>query len=108
MAGWPRAPLRGDTVEAMSAEEIVLLDEAGHAVGTAPKITSHHAHTPYHLAFSCYLLDDLGRVPGAGRPAGVLALVPAADRPARPAGPSGRLARPGPGDPAAGAFLVNP
>jgi len=46
----------------MSAEEIVLLDEAGNFIGTAPKITSHHTHTPYHLAFSCYLIDDQGRV----------------------------------------------
>ncbi len=46
----------------MSEEEIVLLDQAGQAVGTAPKITSHHAETPYHLAFSCYLVDGSGRV----------------------------------------------
>jgi isopentenyl-diphosphate delta-isomerase len=44
------------------AEEIVLLDPAGRAVGTAPKIASHHAHTPFHLAFSCYLIDQDGRV----------------------------------------------
>jgi isopentenyl-diphosphate delta-isomerase len=31
-------------------------------VGTAPKIASHHDHTPFHLAFSCYLVDEDGRV----------------------------------------------
>ncbi|GAA2104329.1 isopentenyl-diphosphate Delta-isomerase [Actinomadura alba] len=46
----------------MGDEEIVLLDEAGAAVGTAPKASSHHRATPYHLAFSCYLVDDAGRV----------------------------------------------
>lgn len=46
----------------MTEEQIVLLDGAGQAVGTAPKISSHHSDTPYHLAFSCYLVDDSGRV----------------------------------------------
>ena len=46
----------------MGVEEIVLLNEADEAVGTAPKAESHHRHTPYHLAFSCYLVDPEGRV----------------------------------------------
>lgn len=46
----------------METEEIVLLCPDGHAVGTAPKVTSHHRSTPLHLAFSCYLLDERGRV----------------------------------------------
>lgn len=44
------------------AEEIVLLDQAGAAIGTAPKAASHHRDTPYHLAFSCYIVDPDGRV----------------------------------------------
>ena len=44
------------------AEVVVLLDEAGRAVGTEPKATVHHAATPLHLAFSCYLFDDRGRL----------------------------------------------
>jgi len=46
----------------MSVEEVVLLDEAGDSIGTAPKSEVHHADTPLHLAFSCYVLDERGRL----------------------------------------------
>jgi isopentenyl-diphosphate Delta-isomerase len=45
-----------------NAELIVLLDAEGRAAGTAPKAPSHHESTPLHLAFSCYLTDEAGRV----------------------------------------------
>ncbi|MEV5828517.1 isopentenyl-diphosphate Delta-isomerase [Spirillospora sp. NPDC052242] len=46
----------------MVEEEIVLLNADDEAVGTAPKVASHHSETPYHLAFSCYVVDTDGRV----------------------------------------------
>jgi isopentenyl-diphosphate delta-isomerase len=43
-------------------EKIVLLGPDGEALGTAPKLASHHRDTPLHLAFSSYLVDDAGRL----------------------------------------------
>ena len=42
-------------------ESVVLLDEAGHRCGTADKVAVHHAQTPLHLAFSCYLFNEAGQ-----------------------------------------------
>lgn len=41
-------------------ELIVLVDDNGAAHGVAEKLSAHHADTPLHLGFSCYLFDDRG------------------------------------------------
>ncbi|WP_322095775.1 isopentenyl-diphosphate Delta-isomerase [Phycicoccus flavus] len=69
-----RAAARPD--EAWVADhDVVLLDDAGRAVGTAPKSTVHHDATPLHLGFSCYVVDDDGRL---------LVTTRAADKPSFP------------------------
>lgn len=41
---------------------VVLLDGDRRPIGTAPRATVHHADTPLHLAFSCYVFDRAGRL----------------------------------------------
>ena len=41
---------------------VVLLDESGEPVGTAPKSTVHTRNTPLHLAFSCHVFSPTGQV----------------------------------------------
>lgn len=44
------------------AEEVVLLDAEGRPIGRAPKASVHGADTALHLAFSCHVFDDDGRL----------------------------------------------
>ncbi len=47
----------------MTEEElVVLVDDEGHPIGTAPKTSVHGTDTALHLAFSCHVLNDEGQV----------------------------------------------
>jgi isopentenyl-diphosphate Delta-isomerase len=43
-------------------EHVVLLDDSGRSIGTAPKHAMHGPDTALHLAFSAYVLNPLGEV----------------------------------------------
>lgn len=44
------------------SDRVVLLDEDGQAIGTAPKSSVHGTDTALHLAFSCHVVGGDGRV----------------------------------------------
>jgi len=43
-------------------DHVVLVSDAGEPIGSARKADVHGASTPLHLAFSCYVHDDAGRL----------------------------------------------
>jgi isopentenyl-diphosphate Delta-isomerase len=54
--------MESDETGRVTEELIVLLGEDGREVGTASKLASHHANTPLHKAFSCYVFNDRGQL----------------------------------------------
>ncbi|KRB35724.1 UNVERIFIED_CONTAM: isopentenyl-diphosphate Delta-isomerase [Microbacterium sp. SLM126] len=44
------------------ADYVVLLDDEGRAIGTAPKSSVHGTDTALHLAFSCHVVNEDGQV----------------------------------------------
>ncbi|KGJ82869.1 isopentenyl-diphosphate delta-isomerase [Cryobacterium roopkundense] len=46
----------------LTEELVVLLDEDGREIGTAPKYSVHSTDTPLHLAFSCHVFNSVGEV----------------------------------------------
>ncbi len=46
----------------IETEYVVLLDDDGREIGTAPKSSVHGTDTALHLAFSCHVVNDAGQV----------------------------------------------
>lgn len=57
----PRPHPLDPSTAAEPVEHVVLVSDDGHPIGAQPKAVTHHADTPLHLGFSCYVVDDAGR-----------------------------------------------
>ena len=47
---------------AMTIEHVILVNEDNEPIGTAPKAEVHHADTPVHRAFSCFVFNRRGEL----------------------------------------------
>jgi len=56
------APEEDGLMDSGTVDHVILLDDAGRPVGTAPRATVHTRDTPLHLGFSCYLFRPDGLV----------------------------------------------
>lgn len=45
-----------------ATEYVILMDNDGTPIGTAPKATVHSTNTPLHFAFSCHVFSPAGRL----------------------------------------------
>ena len=46
----------------MTEERVILVDQDNQPIGTAPKAEVHHAATPLHRAFSCFVYNGRGEL----------------------------------------------
>lgn len=46
----------------IDVDHVILLDDEGRAIGSAPKASVHGTDTALHLAFSCHVVNDEGKV----------------------------------------------
>lgn len=53
--------MTSSTLPTETDDLVVLLDDDGQPIGTAPRAHVHTTDTPLHLAFSCHLHDAAGR-----------------------------------------------
>ncbi|GAA2263930.1 isopentenyl-diphosphate Delta-isomerase [Glycomyces scopariae] len=60
--GRDRIGTAGEGRPAGMGDDVILLDETGSAIGTAPKAEVHTGETPLHLAFSCHVSGTDGRL----------------------------------------------
>ncbi len=60
--GAPASAHPADLATDAPSDLVVLLDEVGAPVGTAPRTRVHTQDTPLHLAFSLYVVDTDGRL----------------------------------------------